>query len=291
MEAMDMYPNDFEYASPTTIEEAVRLLQTNEDAKVLAGGHSLLPLMKTRLASPAMLVDIGRIPELRQITVNGGISIGAMATYHEVAQSAELKQHCPILADAIHNIGDAQVRNRGTLGGALAHADPAADMTAVILALGGAIKAQGPNGTREISIDDFFVDMLQTGLEQDELLTAISIPAAAGRTGMAYEKFKHPASGYAIVGVAAVVQIGDAGVLSHCRVAVTGAGPKPQRATQTENMLTGQQPSAENIAAAAEQASAGLELLSDISASEEFRAHLVRVHARRAIERAVASAG
>jgi len=286
-----MYPNDFEYVAPTTIEEAVQLLHTNEDAKVLAGGHSLLPLMKTRLASPPMLVDIGHIPELRQISVNGGISIGAMATYHEVAQSAELKQRCPILADAIHHIGDAQVRNRGTLGGALAHADPAADMTAIILALGGAITAQGPNGTREIAIDDFFVDMLQTGLEPDEILTAITIPASTGRTGMAYEKFKHPASGYAIVGVATVVHLDGAGAISDCRIAVTGAGPKPQRATLAENMLAGQQPSKENIAAAAEQTSAGLELLSDISASEEFRAHLVRVHARRAIERAVASAG
>lgn len=285
-----MFPSDFEYAAPATVAEAVQLLEANEDARVLSGGHSLLPLMKVRLASPTMLVDIGKIPELRRITANGDISIGATATYYDIAHSEELKQRCPLLAEAIYNIGDPQVRNRGTLGGALAHADPAADMTAVVLALGGTITAQGANGEREIAADDFFVDMLQTGLEHGEILTAITIPASNGRTGMAYEKFKHPASGYAIVGVAAVVQLDDAGTVTGCKVAVTGAGPKPQRATATENLLTGKQPSADDIAAAAEQAPAGLDLLSDLSASEEFRAHLVRVHARRAIQRAIAAA-
>lgn len=285
-----MFPSDFEYAAPTTVAEVVQLLQANEDARILAGGHSLLPLMKVRLASPTLLIDINKIPELREIAVNGDISIGSMATYHDIADSEELKQRCPLLADAIYHIGDMQVRNRGTLGGAMAHADPAADMTAVILALGGTIKAQGANGEREIAVDDFFVDMLQTGLEHDEVLTAITIPRSSGRTGMAYEKFKHPASGYAIVGVAAVVQLDDAGVVASCRIGVTGAGPKPQRAAKSEGLLNGQQPSAETIAAAAAQAADGLELLSDLSASEEFRGHLVQVYARRAIERAVAAA-
>ena len=285
-----MYPNDFEYAAPTTVEEAVALLQANVDAKVLAGGHSLLPLMKTRLASPPMLVDLGRIPELKRISADGGLSIGAMATYRDIEQSEEVKQRCPVLSDAINHIGDAQVRNRGTLGGALAHADPAADMPALILALGSTLKARGPSGERTILADDFFVDMLQTQLDQDEILTEISIPQSSGRTGMAYEKFKHPASGYAIVGVAAVLRLDESGAVAECRIAVTGAGPKAQRATAAEQLLTGQQPSAESIAAAAEQAASGLEFLGDLAASEEFRAHLVRVHARRAIERAVASA-
>jgi carbon-monoxide dehydrogenase medium subunit len=285
-----MYPSDFEYAAPTTLDEAIALLHSNEDAKVLAGGHSLLPLMKTRLASPSMLIDIGHIDELKQVTANGSISIGAMATYHDVEHNEQLRRNCPILSDAIHHIGDVQVRNRGTLGGALAHADPASDMTAVILALNGAIVARGPDGERTIPADDFFVDILQTQLEHDEILTAISIPAPSGKTGMAYEKFKHPASGYAIVGVAAVVQLADDGTIADCRVGVTGAGPKAQRATATEAALKGKQPSDETIRAAAEQAAEGIDLLSDLSASEEFRAHLVRVHARRALERAVAAA-
>jgi carbon-monoxide dehydrogenase medium subunit len=286
-----MFPNEFEYAAPGTVDEAIALLQANDEAKVLAGGHSLLPLMKTRLASPPMLVDIGKIAELRQISANGGLSIGATATYREIASSDVVQQRCPILAETVGNIGDRQVRNRGTLGGALAHADPAADMTAVILALGGTIKARGPDGERSIPIDDFFVDMLQTQLDHAEILTEISIPAAAPHTGMAYEKFRHPASGYAIVGVAAVVRLDDSGNVAECRIGITGAGPKAQRASASENALTGKPPSKETIAAAAEQAANDLELLSDLTASEEFRAHLVRVHARRALERAVAAAG
>lgn len=285
-----MYPSDFEYAAPTTLDEAITLLQSNEDAKVLAGGHSLLPMMKVRLANPPMLVDVGKIPELRRISSNGTLVIGATATYDDIAHSSEVQQHCPLLSEAIHHIGDPQVRNRGTLGGALAHSDPAADMTAVALALSATIKARGPRGTREIPIDDFFVDMLQTQLEQDEVLTEIVVPPRSGRVGMAYEKFKHPASGYAIVGVAAVVVLNDQGAITECRVGVTGAGPKAQRAATTESMLMGQTPTAETIKAAAEMAAENMELLSDLAASEEFRAHLVRVHARRALEKAVARA-
>jgi carbon-monoxide dehydrogenase medium subunit len=284
-----MFPSDFEYAAPTTLDEAIKLLQSNEEAKVLAGGHSLLPLMKMRLANPPMLVDIGRIPELRKIAVNGGLSIGATVTYHEIERSAEVKERCPLLLEVVHNIGDAQVRNRGTLGGSLAHGDPAADMPAVVLALGGTLKARGPNGERSIPADDFFVDMLQTQLDHDEILTEITIPQHGGKVGMAYEKFKHPASGYAIVGVAALLGLDDRGTISECRIGITGAGPKVQRATLAESILMGQQPAAENISAAAEQAVSGLELLGDLAASEEFRAHLVCVHVRRALERAVAT--
>jgi carbon-monoxide dehydrogenase medium subunit len=285
-----MFPSDFEYAAPATVDEAIALLQTNEDAKILAGGHSLLPLMKTRLSSPALLVDIGRIPELRRISVNGTATIGATATYRDIAASEELARAYPILRDAIHKVGDVQVRNRGTLGGALAHADPAADMTAVVLALGASLTVRGPQGERTIPADDFFVDLLQTQLEPDELLTEISLPLPAGRTGMAYEKFKHPASGYAIVGVAAVIVLNQAGTVDACRVAVTGAGPKPQRATSVEAQLVGNQADDAAIAAAAALAAEGIELLSDLAASEEFRAHLVRVHTRRALQRAVAAA-
>ena len=286
-----MYPNDFEYAAPATTEEAIALLQANEEAKVLAGGHSLLPLIKIRLASPPMLVDIGKIPALKAIAANGELAIGGTATYHDIAHSAAVREYCPLLIEAIHKIGDAQVRSCGTLGGALAHADPAADMPAVVLALGGTVTLQGPDGERTIPADDFFVDMMQTQLSHDEILTRINIPRASGRTGTAYEKFKNPASGYAVVGVAAMVQLDDGGAITACRVGVTGAGTKAQRATQTENMLIGQHPSPAILQAAAQQAATGIELMSDLAASEEFRGHLVRVHARRALERAVAAAG
>lgn len=282
-----MFPNEFDYVAPHTVDEAVALLQQNPEAKVLAGGHSLLPLMKTRLASPTMLIDIGKIDELRQISANGDLSIGALATYNQVAHSADVRARCPIIADAIPLIGDMQVRNRGTLGGALAHADPAADMTAIVLALGGTIRARGPNGERTISVDDFFVDLLQTQLDHDEILTAVTIPAMSGRVGMAYEKFKHPASGYAIVGVAAVVRLGDDGKVADVRIGVTGAGAIAQRARASEDALRGQTPTVEQIAAAAELAPDGIEMLADLAASETFRAHLVRVHARRALQRAV----
>ncbi len=282
-----MFPNEFDYVAASSVDEAVALLQQNPDAKLLAGGHSLLPLMKTRLASPSMLIDIGKIDELRQISANGDLSIGALATYKQVMQSADVQQHCPIIAEAIPLIGDMQVRNRGTLGGALAHADPAADMTAIILALGGTVKARGPNGERSIDIDEFFVDLLQTQLEHDEILTSISIPARSGRVGMAYEKFKHPASGYAIVGVAAVVRLGDDGKVADVRIGVTGAGAVAQRAKASEDALRGQEPTADTLAAAAELAPDGIEMLADLAASETYRAHLVRVHARRALGRAV----
>ncbi len=282
-----MYPNEFDYVAPQTVDEAVALLQQNPDAKLLAGGHSLLPLMKTRLASPPMLIDIGKLDELRTISANGDLSIGALATYKQVAQSADVQQRCPMLAEAIPLIGDMQVRNRGTLGGALAHADPAADMTAIVLALGGTIKARGPNGERTIEIDEFFVDLLQTQLDHDEILLSVTIPAMSGRVGMAYEKFKHPASGYAIVGVAAVVRLGDDGNVSDVRVGITGAGAMAQRAKGTEDALRGKAPTATNIEAAAQMASDGIDLLADLAASESFRAHLVRVYTRRALERAV----
>ena len=282
-----MFPSDFEYAAPATIQEALDLLSQNPEAKVLAGGHSLLPTMKLRLASPAMLVDIGKIPELKGIRANGSVTIGAYTTYHELETSQELAQRVPMLVECAKNIGDPQVRNRGTIGGALAHSDPAADMTAVVLALGADIKAVGPNGERTIAVDNFFVDMLQSALEEGELLTEITVPQMSGKVGMAYEKFKHPASGYAIVGVAALVQLDDSGTISACRIAVTGAGPKAQRATAAENLLLSHQATSDEIAAAAAQASSGLDFIGDISASEEYRAHLTQVLAKRALTKAL----
>lgn len=282
-----MFPSDFEYAAPTTIQEALDLLSQNPEAKVLAGGHSLLPAMKLRLTAPALLVDISKIPELKGIHANGSVRIGAYTTYHELETSQELARGVPMLVECAKNIGDPQVRSRGTIGGALAHSDPAADMTAVVLALGADIKAVGPNGERTIAADNFFVDILQSALDEGELLTEITVPQMSGKVGMAYEKFKHPASGYAIVGVAALVQLDDSGNIASCRIAVTGAGPKAQRATSAENMLLNHQATTDDIAAAAAQASSGLDFIGDISASEEYRAHLTQVLTRRALTRAL----
>lgn len=279
-----MYPSDFEYAVPTTLQEALDLLSQNPEAKVLAGGHSLLPLLRIRLASPPMLVDIGKIAELKGIRANGSVRIGATTTYREIETSAELARVLPMLVESVHNIGDPAVRNRGTIGGSIAHADPAADLPAIVLALDAEMQVVGPGGARTIHADDFFVDMLQSAVEPGELLTEIHIPAMPTAMGAAYEKFKHPASGYAIVGVAVMVHRGDDGALSECRIAVTGAGPKAQRARAAEDALKG----GADVAAAAERASDGLDLIGDISASEEYRAHLTRVLTRRALTRALA---
>ena len=209
-----MFPTQFEYHQPATVKDAVKHLKEMPDAKIIAGGHSLLPAMKLRLSSPSALVDLNQISDLRGIKVNGDVTIGAMTTYQQLIDSDELKQRLPIIGEAAYEVGDPQVQARGTLGGSLAHADPAADFTAVILALGGNVKTAGANGERTIAVDDLFVDLLTTSLEPDEILTEISIPVPPGRTGMAYEKHRHPASGYAVVGVAAVVTLGDGGHLS-----------------------------------------------------------------------------
>lgn len=282
-----MFPTEFEYAAPTTVAEALQLLQDNPDAKVLAGGHSLLPAMKLRLAAPSMLVDIGKIVELQQISANGSVQIGATATYYQIMQHEDVAARVPLLRDCLMQVGDPQVRNKGTLGGSLAHADPSADLPAVALALGAQMQIVGLQGERTVQADDFFVDMLQSALEEGELLTTITIPAMDGKVGMAYEKFAHPASGYAVVGVAAVVRRNDDGSVADCRIAVTGAGPKVQRAMAAEAALK----NGASAADAAAQASDGLEFIGDYFAAEDYRAHLAKVLTKRAVERALEQAG
>lgn len=279
-----MYPSQFEYHRPATVKEAVELLAGNPDAKVLAGGHSLIPAMKLRLAMPAALVDIGRISELSGITVNGGAKIGAMTTYVELEDSAELASAFPVIKETVNVVGDPSVRSRGTLGGSLAHSDPAADFTAVMLALGASVSVTGPNGNREINLDDLFVDLLTTSMEPEEILTAISIPNLDG-AGAAYHKHAHPASGYAVAGVAAVIKV-DGGKIASARIAVTGAPSKATRATAAEQALIGKSANAETIAAAAAMAADGLDLNGDVYASAEYRAQLVKVLARRAMMQA-----
>lgn len=282
-----MYPSAFEYYRPSSVSEAIQLLSQNPDAKLLAGGHSLIPAMKLRLSSPAALIDITRIPELSGIRDAGDrVVIGATTTYDEVMRSELIQRTLPILPEAIDVIGDLQVRNMGTIGGSLAHADPASDLPAVMLALGAELKAVGPSGERTIPVDQFFLDLFTTALQPNEVLTEIAIPKPAGRIGMAYEKFANPASGYAVVGAAAVVTLGNDGRVSAARVAVTGAGPYAVRRTETEQALIGQEPTTEVIKQASQRASEGMTFNSDVFASEEYRAHLTRVFVGRAIAKA-----
>jgi carbon-monoxide dehydrogenase medium subunit len=287
-----MFPAAFEYHRPSSVQEAVALLeQSGGEAKVLAGGHSLLPLLKLRLAEPRALIDIGRLPGMTGIQSQGGeLVIGSLTTHAAIATSDTAKQAAPLLAEAANVIGDQQVRNRGTIGGSLAHADPAGDFPAVILALEAQIKAVGPNGERTIPATDFFVDMLTSALGESEILTEIRIPALPSGSGTAYLKMDHPASHYALCGVAAIVQLGGSGAVEQVRVGVTGVGPKAYRATGVENALRGQSASAESVEQAAQHAADGIDALGDIHASTEYRSHLARVFARRALNEAIARA-
>ena len=278
-----MYPANFDYKRPATVDEAIALLTKHGDeAKLLAGGHSLIPAMKLRLARPGVIVDIGRIANLNYIREAGGaIAIGAMTTHQEIESSKVLRDRSPLLAETAAHIGDLQVRNKGTIGGSLAHADPAADYPAAILALDAEIDLTGPRGKRTVKAAEFFVDLLQTAIAPDEILTEIRVPATAKT--VAYEKTEQKASGFALAGAAVV--IGADGV----RVGITGVAATPYRATGVEHALAGQRtPSAAAIAAAASHAADGVSALGDIHASPEFRAHLAEVNTRRAIERALA---
>ncbi len=286
-----MFPSKFEYYAPTTVNEAVALLSKNQDAKILAGGHSLLPTMKLRLANPSVLVDIGRIPNLTGIQVRtDGTTIGALTTHAAIAASEEIASRCAALPEAAALIGDRQVRNRGTIGGSLSHADPGADYPAVMLALGAEIKAVGPRGERTIKADDFFTGLLTTALAPDEVLTEVRLPATPAHSGCAYVKFPNPASRYAIVGVAALISLDDKGKVASARIGITGACDNATRAKGTEAALQGKRLDDVTIAAAAAKAADGLECLADIHASAEYRAHLVTVYAARAIKAAAARA-
>jgi carbon-monoxide dehydrogenase medium subunit len=290
-----MYPTDITYERPASVAEANALLQAEADGqgaggeiKLLAGGQSLLPLMKLRLAESATLVDIARIPELRGIREAGdALVIGAATPYYTVLDSELARRRCPLLGEVIARVGDMQVRARGTVGGSLAHADPAADLPAAAVALEATFSCDGPAGTREIAARDFFMDLLTTALEPGEILTAIRFPATdQPSTGVAYEKHRHPASGYAVAGVAAVLRV-EGERVAEARVGITGASTHATRATALERALVGSAATTEALATAAELAADGLELMSDAYASMEYRAHLTRVLARRALERAL----
>ncbi|MBI3760753.1 MAG: xanthine dehydrogenase family protein subunit M [Chloroflexi bacterium] len=281
-----MYSANFDYYRPKTVAEALELLRKNKGARVLAGGHSLLPAMKLRVSSPSALVDIGRIKGLSGIKASkAAVKIGALTTHAAIAASDAVVKACPILAETAGQIGDTQVRNRGTIGGSLAHADPAADFPTVIVALGGTLTATGPKGDREIEADKFFKDLLTTALKPGELLTSISIPAYGNFPGMAgaYLKHRHPASSYAVVGVAAMVGL-VGGKVARVSLVVGGATANPVHAKEAEKALTGQEPTEANIAAAAEHVAMAItHPMGDVYASGEYRTHLATVMSRRAL--------
>ncbi len=283
-----MIPATFEYVRAHSIEEAIQLLQRYGDrAKLLAGGHSLLPLMKLRLAQPEVLIDLGRVQELRGIREDtGSLVIGAMTTHDEIARSPLVQQQCPLLAETASQIGDVQVRNMGTIGGSLAHADPAADYPAAVLVLEADIRCQGPGGARTVKATEWFVDLLTTALRPGEVLTQVQVPVRKPGQGYAYVKMPHPASGYSLIGVACLVTL-DGGVCREARVAITGAGPKAVRLGKVEGALVGRNLDEATVAEAAKLAAEGLEATDDLYASAEYKRHLATVYTKRALLRAV----
>jgi len=277
-----MFPAKFAYAAPSSLQEALGLL-AQPDSKILAGGHSLLPLMKLRLAQPSLLVDIGRIPGLAYVRREDGfLAIGAMTTYRDIERSQEVHQAAPVLAEAAHEVGDPQVRAKGTLAGSLAHADPAGDLPAVALALGGTVKAVGSNGERDLDLDSFFVDMLTTALQEKEIIREVRLRAQPAGAGAAYQKFDQPASHYALTGVCAVVTVSN-GTIGSARIGVTGVGPKAYRPTAVEQALAGKPVDENAIKDAVQTVADGIDVQGDIHASPEYRAHLARVLTRRAV--------
>jgi aerobic carbon-monoxide dehydrogenase medium subunit len=278
-----MIPANFDYESPRSLSEALDLLASRADAKVLAGGHSLLPAMKLRLAQPPMLVDIGRIGGLSYIKeFADGIAIGATTTHAEIAASEALQKNSPLLALAAAQIGDTQVRNRGTIGGSLAQAHPAADYPAAVLALDAEIVAHSRSGERVIPATQFFTGMFSTALRSDEILTEVRIHRTTGE-GVTYKKFHHPASGYAVVGVAVRLRFSGSNIES-AAIGITGVADVAYRATAVEIALRGKPASA--IAEAATRAANGVDVIGDYFASAEYRRHLLTVMTRRALEEA-----
>jgi carbon-monoxide dehydrogenase medium subunit len=277
-----MIPPAFDYVRPASVDEAVRALAgAGEEAKVLAGGQSLLPLLRLRLAFPELVVDVGRIPELRGVREDGDmLAIGALTTHHDVVHDPLVRRHAGLLAQATETVADPAVRHRGTLGGSLAHADPAGDLPAVVLALDAELVAQGPGGRRTIAAREFFSDYLQTALAPDELLVEVRVPKREG-WGFRYEKFHRVAQSWAMVGVAALVRRDD-GHIAEARIGLTNMGPTPLRASQAEGQLAGAG-DADAVERAAHAAAEGTRPSRDASASPEYRAHLAQVLTKRAV--------
>jgi len=285
-----MIPNAFDYRRVSSLDEALDLVGT-PGAKVIAGGMSLLPLMKLRLASPERLVDIGRLPELKGVRLlpDGRLAIGALTTYSELAESPA--RHYGLIGDALPDIGDVQVRNRGTVGGAVAHCDPASDLPAVLLALDAEIVARSKRGEHVYAADGFFTGPFTTALAEDELVTEIRLPGPRDDAGSAFVSLSQRASGYSIVGVAAVIIKENGSAITKAGIALTGVGDAPYRARAVEAALIGTEGRAESIAAAAAHATDGVIVNGDIHADSEYRAAMAAVYTKRAIEAALGRLG
>lgn len=287
-----MIPANFEYFAPKTMDDALKMLaEHGDDCKVLAGGHSLIPAMKLRLTQIPVIVDLRHFDELSYIKIKGNvIGIGAMTTHATIAASADLQEHCPLLAECAAQIGDQQVRNRGTIGGSVVHADPAADWPAAILALKAEMVLQSANGERVVKASDFFVDMLTTDVQTGELLTEIRVPVPTQPKASAYLKVPQAASGFAVVGVAAQLEM-DGGTCKSISIGVTGLAPKAYRAASVEAALVGAALDDATLSNAALKADADAsDAMGDIHASEDYRRHLTRVFTKRAVQAAAAKA-
>lgn len=306
-----MYPPQFEYRKASSVAEAAQLLQQDSSAKIIAGGHSLIPLLKLRLARPSQVVDIGGIAELRGISAGDGvIRIGALTTHHEIASSPEVQASCGILAEAAGGVGDPAVRNRGTIGGNVSHADPASDLPTVLTALGASFNLQGPSGSRTVAAANFFIAPFTTALAADEVLTGVEVPALAANQVAEYAKMAHPATSFAVVGAAAVVTLeGDGGGHDHghdhdhghnhghehaprcvsASVAVGGLTPRPTRSPSVEAALSGSELTTESIAAAAAlvEGDLGDDLLGDVYASADYRRSMAAIELKHALYHAV----
>lgn len=280
-----MIPQEFEYTVPATLQEALALVSDGE-RKILAGGMSLIPLMKLRLAAPGEVVDIGRLPGLNGIEESGGVvRIGATATHHQVESSPVIRAKCPLLAETASHIGDVQVRNMGTMGGSVAHADPAADYPAALLALEARFRLVSASAERTVDAADFFLDAFTTALEPGELIVEIQAEVEDAAEGYRYEKMAHPASGFAVVGVAARIKKSGDGI-TMARIGVTGMGPRAFRAREAERLLE----SGAGVAAAVATVGEGEDANSDLFAASDYRRHLAKVYAGRAIAAAIARA-
>jgi aerobic carbon-monoxide dehydrogenase medium subunit len=288
-----VYSRAFDYYAAQSLADAHQLIAKYPGAKLLAGGHSLIPMMKLRLAAPEAIIDIGRVPELRGISLAGGaLTIGALTTHAELARSADVAKAAPALAEAAAHVGDPAVRNRGTIGGNIAHADPASDLPTVLVALEATITAVGPRGERKIAAADFFTGLMTTDLVENEIVRSISIPAAASAESSAYAKFSHPASRYAVLGAAAAVKVAD-GVCASVRVAIGGLVPNARRLPSVERAITGKPANQDTFtqAAATTLGDLGSDISGDIFASGEYRRAMAPVYVKRALAAAVARAG
>ena len=282
-----MIPSQFDYVAPESVEQALAAIaEAGDDGKVLAGGQSLLPILRLRMNSPETVIDLGRIADLQQVSEEGDtLVVGAMATHHDVMRHPLVGEHAALLARTLEEVADPQVRHRGTVGGALVHADPAGDVGTAVLALDAELVIAGPNGSRTVAAEDFFVDIFQTAVGEDELLTHIRFPKHTG-WGARYEKFIRVAQQWSIVAVAATVKV-EGGAIADARVGLTNMGSTPLRAKGVERALIGQSPSADVVGQAAAAAAEGTDPPSDLNGAADYRKHLAGVLTRRAVLAAV----